>query len=346
MRAVVKMEPGEGHVELKDWPEPSPAPDEVKLKVAASGICGTDIHIINGRWPCRPPVVLGHEFCGTVAEVGRLVKRFKPGDRVVAANPARTCGMCRHCRGGNAFMCLERISAGYMIDGAFAQYLCIAGQQCHHLPDNVSFRQAVLGEPLSVAVRAVIERSEVHSGDLVLISGPGCIGLLSMLIAKLEGAKVIVAGVAKDTRRLELARALGADLVVDASSQDLLEVVKSLSKGDGADLVYECAGATASLDLCLDAVRKAGTVVQAGVYPGRVETELNRVVMKELRFIGTYGYVWKSWRRSLRLLSEGRVNAEALVSHEFPLSRFEDAFRTAQGLGDPAVKVIFKPEIT
>ena len=342
MKAVVKTQPGVGSVELREWPEPTPAPDEVKLKVAAAGICGTDIHIINGRWQCHPPVVLGHEFCGTVVAVGKLVKGFKPGDRVVAANPARTCGMCHHCRAGNPFMCPERVSAGYMIDGAFAEYICIVAEQCHHLPDTVSFRQAASGEPLSVAVRAVIERTTVHAGDLALVSGPGCIGLLTMSIARLEGARVVVAGIGKDQCRLELAKSLGADVVVDVSREDPREVVRALSYGDGADLVYECAGATDSLDVCLDAVRKGGTVVQAGVHPGRVETDLNRVMMKELRFIGTYGYVWTTWQRSLRLLSDGRINTEAIISHEFPLERFAEAFQLTQD--GSAAKVILNPQ--
>jgi len=342
MKAVVKTEPGVGHVELRDWPEPSPAPDQVKLKIAAAGICGTDIHIINGRWTCHPPVVLGHEFCGTVVDVGSLVKGFKPGDRVVASNPARTCGRCSYCRAGNPFMCRERVSAGYMIDGAFAEYLCIVVDQCHTLPDNVTFRQAAAGEPLAVAVRAVIERSSVHTGDLVLVSGPGCIGLLTVLVAKLEGARVVIAGIERDKCRMELAKSLGIDNVVNASRENLVEVVRSMSKGEGADVVFECAGDPASLDVCLDAVRKGGTVVQAGVYPSRVETEINRVMMKELSFIGTYGYVWTTWQRSLRLLAEGKIDTEAIISHEFPLHRFEEAFRTSQErLG---TKVIFNPQ--
>lgn len=341
MKAVVKVAAGEGHVELKEWPEPSPQADEVKLKVAAAGICGTDIHIIKGRWLCHPPVVLGHEFCGTVVEAGRQVKGSKPGDRVVAANPARTCGQCHHCLSGNPFMCPERVSAGYMIDGAFAEFICIRAGQCHHLPNNVSFRQAASGEPLSVAVRAAIERTSVHTGDLVLVSGPGCIGLLTMMVAKMEGARVIVAGIEKDARRLQMALSLGADVVVNASREDVREVVKSLSNRDGAELVYECAGAVESLDVCLDAVRKGGTVVQAGVYPGRIETDLNRVMMKELRFIGTYGYVWSTWQRSIKLLSEGKINTEAIISHEFPLDEFREAFRVTQESG--AAKVILNP---
>jgi L-iditol 2-dehydrogenase len=339
VRALLKTGPGVGDLELKEWPEPTPAPDEVKLKIAAAGICGTDIHIIKGEWPSRPPVVLGHEFCGTVVEAGTHVRRFKPGDRVVASNPAQTCGKCYHCRAGNPFMCLHRVSAGYMIDGAFAEYICIREERCHSLPDHVSFRQAALGEPLSVAVHAVIERTTVHAGDLVLVAGPGAVGLLTLLVAKLEGARVIVAGVAKDGSRLTLAKELGADLVVDSSSEDLVGIVGRLSNGEGADLVYECSGVANSLDLCWAAVRREGTLAQVGIYPSRIETDFNKVVMKELTVIGSFGYVWDSWRRSIQLLSERRVKAEALISHEVSLSQFEEAFRITQD--GTATKVIF-----
>jgi L-iditol 2-dehydrogenase len=339
MQALVKTGNAIGDLELKDWPEPSPAPDEVKLRVAAAGICGTDIHIIKGEWPCRPPVVLGHEFCGTAAEVGSQVRNFKPGDRVVASNPAQTCGQCHHCRAGNPFMCLRRVSAGYMIDGAFAEYICIREERCHPLPDHISFRQAALGEPLSVAVHAVIERTTVHAGDLVVVSGPGAVGLLTMLLAKLEGARVVVAGIAKDKSRLTLAKQLGADFVVDSSSEDLVEFVHRLTRGEGADLVYECSGAAKSLDFCWEAVSREGTLAQVGIYPSRIETDFNKVVMKELTVVGTFGYVWSSWRRCIQLLSEGKVNAEALISHEVSLREFEKAFRITQD--GTATKVVF-----
>jgi len=344
VRALLKTGPGVGDLELKEWPEPTPAPDEVKLKIAAAGICGTDIHIIKGEWPSRPPVVLGHEFCGTVVEVGTHVRRFKPGDRVVASNPAQTCGKCYHCRAGNPFMCLHRVSAGYMIDGAFADYICIREERCHSLPDHVSFRQAALGEPLSVAVHAVIDRTTVHAGDLVLVAGPGAVGLLTLLVAKLEGARVIVAGVAKDRSRLTLAKELGADIVIDSSSEDLVGIVGRLSDGEGADLVYECSGVANSLDLCWAAVRREGTLAQVGIYPSRIETDFNKVVMKELNVIGSFGYVWNSWRRSIQLLSERKIKTEALISHEVPLSQFEEAFRITQD--GTATKVIFNIGMT
>ncbi|MCI0621240.1 MAG: zinc-binding dehydrogenase [Acidobacteria bacterium] len=334
---------GDEDLELRELPEPSPDPDQVKLSIAAAGICGTDIEIIKGTWPCRPPVVLGHEFCGTVAEVGSRVKRFKPGDRVVAANPAKTCGMCYHCLAGNPFMCPERVSVGYMIDGAFAEYLCIDARQCHLIPTHVSFREMALGEPLSVAVHAVIERTTVHAADLVLVSGPGCVGLLTAQIAKLEGATVIVAGIEKDERRLACARELGADAVVNVSRENLLDVVQDYSSGRGADLVYECAGSAASLANCWEAVRKEGTLVPLGVHPGPIQTDFNKITLKELRVIGCYSYVWTSWQRSIHLLAEGKVDTKKLVTHEFPLHQFREAFRATQD--GTAIKVVFIPRL-
>ena len=243
MKALVKTGPSEEDLELKlDWPEAAPDPDQVKLRIAAAGICGTDIHILRGTWRCDYPVVIGHEFCGTVVEVGSRVRGFQVGDRVVAANPAKTCGHCRHCLSGNAFMCPERVSAGYMIDGAFAETLCIDAIRCHHLPDHVSFKAAALGEPISVAVHAVIERTSVHAGDFAFVSGPGCVGLLVSQVAKLEGANVILAGTAKDRNRLECARKLGIEHLIDVSQEDPVEAVLRITEGRGADIVYECAG--------------------------------------------------------------------------------------------------------
>lgn len=343
MKALVKTGTREEDLELRDWPEPSPDDDQVKLRIAAAGICGTDIEILKGTWQCRPPVVLGHEFCGTVVAAGSRVTHFKEGDRVVASNPAKTCGMCYHCRSGNPFMCPERVSVGYLVDGAFAEYLCIDARQCHRLPDNVSFRAAALGEPLAVAVHAAIERTSVHAGDVILISGPGCLGLLTAQITKLEGATVIVAGIAKDQRRLACAKTMGADAVVDVSRDNLLEIVRDYSGGRGADLVYECAGSAASLSICWEAVRKEGALVPLGVYPGPIVTDFNKITMKELRVIGSYAYVWTSWERGLRLLADRKVSAEPLVSHEFPLQQFREAFIATQD--GSATKVLFNPQL-
>jgi L-iditol 2-dehydrogenase len=343
MRAIVKTAPGEGRLELLDWPEPAPEPDQVKIRIGGAGICGTDIHIVKGTWRCDPPVVLGHEWCGTVVEAGTQVKKFQPGDRVVASNPARTCGACYYCLAGNPFMCPERVSAGYMIDGAFAEYLCIDYRRCHRLPDHVTFREAAMGEPLSVAVHAVIERTHVHNGDLVLVSGPGCIGLLTAQIAKLEGARVVLAGLGKDSARLECGRAIGVDRIVDVEKENVVDVVREMSGGAGADLVYEASGSAASLANCWEAVRKQGTLAPLGVYPGVIETDFRSVMMKELTVIGSYGYVWTSWQRTVKLLAERKVNLEPLISHELPLEQFRRGFEETQN--GAAIKVILNPEL-
>lgn len=343
MRALVKTRPGVGGLELLDWKEPDPEPDQVKLRVAGAGICGTDIHILSGRWMSCPPVVLGHEWCGTVVETGAEVRHLKSGDRVTASNPARTCGVCYHCTSGNPFMCPERVSAGYMIDGAFAEYICIDARRCHKIESHVTFREAALGEPIAVAVRAVTERTAVRPGDTVVVSGPGCIGLLTMQMARLQGARVILAGLKQDSARLQCGRELGADHVVNVDEQSLVEVTRELTGGRGADLVYECAGSPASLAACWEAVRKEGTLVPLGVHGGPIETDFGKIMMKELNVIGSYGYVWTSWERTVRLLAERRLNLEALISHELPLERFDDAFRWTQD--GSAIKVIFNPEM-
>jgi L-iditol 2-dehydrogenase len=341
VRALVKTAPGEGHLELLEWPEPQTEPGQVKIQVAGAGICGTDIHILKGAWRCDPPVVLGHEWCGTVVEAGAAVKHLKAGDRVVAANPARTCGHCYYCMAGNPFMCPERVSAGYMIDGAFADYISIDARRCHALPDNVTFREAALGEPLSVAVHAVIERTHVHSGDLVLVSGPGCIGLLTLQVAKLEGARVILAGLGRDAARLECGRRLGADVVIDVEKENLLDAVIAASHGRGADLVYECAGSADSLAACWEAVRKQGTLVPLGVHPRPILTDFGKIMMKEIDVIGSYGYVWTSWERTVRLFGEKKIDTEAMVSHELPLEEYRRGFEATQN--GEAIKVILNP---
>lgn len=239
-------------------------------------------------------------------------------------------------------MCPERVSAGYMIDGAFADYLCIDARRCHKLPDHVTFREASLGEPLAVAVHGVIERTTVHVGDVVLVSGPGCIGLLTLQVAKLEGARVIIAGLGKDRRRLDCARELGADVVVNIDDDDLIDVVRQESNGRGADLVYECSGTAPSLSKCWTAVRKGGTLSPLGIYPGPIETDFNSITMKELSVIGSYGYVWTSWQRTVQLLAEKRINVDAMISHEFPLEQYKKAFEVTQdGSG---IKVVIRPQ--
>ena len=173
VRALVKSQKGPGFFSLGDWREPKAGPGRVLIRVEYAGVCGTDLSIVAGRWRCNPPVVLGHEYSGTVAEIGEGVTRVKKGDAVVVSNPARTCGSCFHCRVGNPFMCDQLVSRGYTVDGGFAELIAVEEPSVWRIPSGLSLRDAVLCEPLAGVLHAMTERVSLHSGDTVLISGPG-----------------------------------------------------------------------------------------------------------------------------------------------------------------------------
>ena len=192
-------------------------------------------------------------------------------------------------------------------------------------------------------MRAVCERTQVHEGDVAVVLGPGCVGLLTALVAKLEGARVVITGIDKDAARLARARELGIDVVVNSGKDDLQDIVRGMTGGRGADIVYDCAGSQASLSTAWETVKKEGTLVPLGIHPGKIETDFNKITMKELTVVGSYGYVYSTWQRTVRLLAERRIPSEALVSHEYPLESFTDAFEATQTGG--GVKVIFNPRL-
>ena len=232
MKAVVKTASGVGNVELRDVPEPSIGkPDDIKVEVKASAICGTDIHIYHDEYVNCPPVILGHEMSGVVVDVGKSVTKFKPGDRVTSETFKYTCGQCGACRSGLIGLCPERRSMGVHVDGAFTTYLIQREESLHHLPDSIDFAAGSMCEPMAAAVRAVYERARVLPGDVVIVSGPGPIGLLCVQAAKLLHATVILCGTAEDEQRLAMGKALGADSVIDVTKTESWTLINSLSGG-------------------------------------------------------------------------------------------------------------------
>ncbi|MFQ6075682.1 MAG: alcohol dehydrogenase catalytic domain-containing protein, partial [Candidatus Bathyarchaeia archaeon] len=171
---MVKTEKGVGFVELLDVPEPRPGPNEVLVEVKAAGICGTDIHIYHDEFPYNPPVVLGHEFCGLIAEVGENVTGWEPGDRVTCETAGEICGRCLYCRTGRYNLCPERMGLGYNMNGAFAEYVLIPRQEIiHRLPEDVDFVSGALCEPSASVTHAVIDRTKISGGDFVVVTGDG-----------------------------------------------------------------------------------------------------------------------------------------------------------------------------
>ena len=330
MKAVVKTSAGVGNVEVRDVPEPKPKPDEIKVEVKAAAICGTDIHIYYDEYTNSPPVVLGHEMSGVIVEVGDNVTMFKAGDRVTSETFRYTCGRCRFCQTGLIGLCPQRLSMGVHVDGAFAKYVLQREESLHGLPDNVDFEAGALCEPMAAAVRAVYERAKILPGDVVIVSGPGPIGLLCLQAVKTLGATVVLCGVAADENRLALGKDLGADFVINVET-DSLDFVRDITDGLGADAAIECAGASASLDQCIRTVRKGAQLVQVGLFGRDVETNMDKAVIKKLTILPSFTYRHRTWERAIKLLGEGKLKTAPLVSGRFPLTDWERAFETVKG---------------
>jgi len=344
MRAVVKYAHGRGKVELREVPEPSPGPDEVMIEVKAAGICGSDLHIYDGdiRLPIRPPVIMGHEFSGVIAEVGSSVTKWRPGDRVTSETSIHVCGECLPCRTGNYNICAEKRLLGYWFDGAFAEYCIVPSRLVHRLPDNVDFPSGALCEPLACCVNGVIEKTCIHPGDTVVIAGPGPIGLLSLQIAKAQGASVILCGLSRDAERLRLGEKLGADSAINVEEEDPIQVVKEMAGGEGADVFIECSGSPNAVRMGLQLVRRGGQYTQIGLVGGPFSLDFGLIAYKEVTVRGSLGQRWTSWRTALRMLSDGLVRAKPLISDVLPLSKWEMGFQKARR--KEGVKIILKPE--
>ena len=328
MKALVKFAAGANGVELRDIPDKTPLADQLKIKVHATGICGTDLHIVKDEYPCRMPVVMGHEFSGTVIEAGSAVQDFEPGDAVVALTAVVTCGKCRYCNEGLLMLCDERLSIGSGVDGAFAENLLVPAHLAFKIPPGVSLDEAALCEPLACVVRSVIEKATVKAGDFVFVSGPGTIGILVLQVAVAHGARVVVAGTGRDRQRLELAKQLGAAATFVAGEQDQAAMM-SLTDGIGFDVAFECAGAAASADTCLHVLKKTGLYSQVGLYGGKVLFDHDLALRKEIAITNSFASERTSWDRALRLLGNRQVAMQPLISAKLPLTEWRQGFRMA-----------------
>lgn len=341
MKALAKTAPGVGNVELIEVPEPVPGPGQVVVEVKAAGICGTDLHIWMDEFKTKPPVVMGHEFSGRVHAIGEGVENFQPGDRVTSETYFETCGECIFCRRGRANLCPERRSIGSAVNGAFAKYVLVPAVNLHRLPKNVDYEAGALTEPLACVVHAVLEETKIVPGDLVLVSGPGPIGLLTLAVVKASGARTVVLGLKSDARRLEAAKKMGADYVIAVDEEDALAKIAELSGGYGADVALECAGAGPSAATCLAGVRRAGQYTQIGLFGRPIQWEMDQVCYKELKVTGTNASVPSAWDKALELMAQGLVDTKTIVSDVLPFADWEKGFKLARE--KDSLKVLLTP---
>ena len=357
MQALVKFAPGVGGLELRELPDPSPGPGEIVFEVAATGVCGTDLHIQDGEYSVVPPVVIGHETAGTVTAIGAGVSGVRPGDRVTSLTTISTCGRCEYCVAGLTNLCPDRRYLGGHVNGGFARYVVVPEGNVLRLPDHVSHRAAALTEPLACCTHGILEvalpailpaalppgaertrplRQEAAPviafarGTTVVVSGPGPIGLLCAQVARAAGAEVLVLGTSADTPRFALARQVGLERLIDVQAQDPVAAVQEWTSGRGPDLVVEAAGAAGSLDQCLRLSRRRGVILQIGLYGQPVAAPVDLLVLKELRLLGSFSSTPAAWSIALDFLASGKVLTEPLVTSTRPLEQWAEAFRAAR----------------
>jgi alcohol dehydrogenase/L-iditol 2-dehydrogenase len=329
MNALIKFGLQNGDVEIREIPEPTLSPDEVLLEVKAAGVCGSDIHMWRNHqsWAIKLPLVLGHEFSGIVAEVGERVEGFRPGDRVTCETAAVVCGQCGYCLSGNYNLCPHRLGYGALVDGAFTRYVAARPHILHHLPDNVPFEYAALTEPICVAYNAMVEKTTIKPGDLVVIQGPGPIGIMALQVARLNGAgTLVVLGTDVDAHRLEVAAELGAHHTLNIQRENAVAFIRSLGDGFGADLVVDCTGASKALQQSLELVRPNGRITKIGWGPQPLDFNLDPLVAKAVTLQGAFSHTYPTWERALNLLTTGQINLKPVIGGLYPLNQWQEAF--------------------
>ena len=329
MKALVKTQKGVGFIEVQEVPEPSPGPGEVKIQVAACGVCGTDLHVRADRFPYWPPVILGHELTGTVIELGPECRYSQEGDRVVVEPHTRACGHCYLCRTGNIQICPEKRSPGWGMDGGMAEYICYPEKLLHKIPDSMTWDQAAVVEPTANIVTDLLEGTGIIAGDFVVVQGPGPIGLLAAMTARAAGAReVAIIGTPGDVDlRLKKAAELGFEQLINIGETDPVEAVLELTDGVGADIVVECSGSPRAIPVTVDLVRKKGKICVIGLTGGEnVEVPWDKFAFKVVDVSFNLSTAYTSWDRTINLISGGQIPAEQVVTHRAALGDWEQVF--------------------
>ena len=329
MRGLTKLAPGPGNVALAERPEPSAAPGHVVLDVAGAGICGTDLHIADDEFPSVPPVTMGHEVSGVVADVGAGVDGAWAGARVVTETYFSTCGECAFCRAGRPNLCAQRRSIGSHVDGGFARFVHVPAHNLHRIPDWLDGYAAAMAEPLACCCQSLLDPARVDDGDDVLVIGPGPVGLLAAQVAHALGGRVHVRGTPRDDVRLTAAHELGLEIS---------------TTGDGpveADVVVECSGSAAGMSFGFESARRGGRYVQIGLAGKPVTLPFDLVCYREVTVTSGNASTPSSWARAIELVEARQVALEPLLSEVVPLEEWERAFAaTRAGAG---IKYVLAP---
>ncbi len=332
MKALRKVAPGVGHVELGEVPIPEITPDEVLMKVYAAGVCGSDLLIQEDRHFYRAPVTLGHEFSGVAYQVGRNVSRVKEGDKFVAD-----------------IECGEGQWLGVTIDGAYAAYMRVPEHVIYRVPDHVSLEYACLAEPIVATTHLMQERAQVRVGDDVVVVGPGPMGIVGVQYAKLCGARrVFLVGLKSDEKRLEIGRQMGADYTL-YSEEEPEKAVMDITGGKGAEFVLECSASQEGVQHAIDCARKAyegpggkGVVVFISLWGHKITVNLDQVSLGQLDIRGSWSWNGReTWEKAIDLLDRCALQLEPMITDHYDLEAWETAFDNLRAKQD--VKAFIHP---
>ncbi|KYH42088.1 MAG: alcohol dehydrogenase [Candidatus Bathyarchaeota archaeon B26-2] len=336
MRAAVLHKPLDMRLEEVEIPEIGPM--DVLVRMRAVGVCGSDVHyFLHGRaasFVVTKPIILGHECAGDIAEVGSKVQNLEVGQRVVI-EPGFTCGRCNYCRGGRYNLCRNvRFYGTPPYDGAFSEYAAAPAENVYPLPDNVSYEEGAMIEPLAVGMMAA-RRGSVTIYDKVAILGAGPIGQMALRAVKAQGVlETYVTDVIG--YRLEHAERAGATVVINPAEEDVVERIMDLTGGEGVDVVIEASGAVDAVRQAFKMVRPGGRVVLVGIFPSvEIEVPLAETITKELDVLGVFRYA-NIFPTAVRCVSSGRIEVKSLITHKFPLERIVEGFEThIKKIGNP-----------
>ncbi len=341
--AAVLYGPEDMRIEQIDVPRIGP--NDALIQMKACALCGSDLSGYLGKHGrVVYPRILGHEFSGVIAKLGQKGKGFSEGQRV-CCDPDIRCGICAPCRQGRVNLCVNLKTQGFDIDGAYSEYVKVPQDNLYPIPDDTSFEDTSLIQTLGVAYSAVKRRGEVLFNDNVLIIGCGPIGLSALLFAKAAGANVIIA----DTvgYRLEMAKELGADEVINAEKDNLVESVLQLTQGKGVDKVIEAVGGQQDVTLgqCTQAVKRGGLVILVGTFAGNKATlRATEFKDREIELRGSRAYIgWEAFPEIIQLIASGKINVSRMITHRLKLAEVEKGLKLMQSKKENVVKVVISP---
>lgn len=327
-------------IKIEDVPKPKILEDEILVRVRAASICGSELHAYTGVSKRRvPPLIMGHEFSGEVAYVGKRVENIKVGERV-AVDPLIRCGICEQCTKGRGNICYNAILLGLHKSGAFAEYIAVPSINCYKLPEHLSFEEGSSVEPLAVGVHSVI-RAPVKVGDSVAVIGSGTIGLGILQANKIAGAiETIVIDVVD--YRLDYAKKLGAKVIINSKNEDPVKRVMESTDNNGVDVAFEAVGIQLTVQQALAMTKTGGKVIVAGMMAEMMEIDMLNTVAKEKEIKGTYGYTSSDYSTALTLLIEGVAEVKSMVTHVYTLEEVSKAFDLLHEKGKGVIKVVLR----